>query len=538
MLKKFLHLAACLCLAAAGPALADQEMLPDALLYPGDRPGHILVVDKASQMLYLYTHDGAGQISLARVIRCSTGQNPGDKMVEGDKKTPDGFYVFNQKLLPRELGPLYGTLAYPTDYPNFWDKHLGRGGYGIWLHGTNKPMIDNDSSGCIALENADIAELEDLLKLFDTPLIIYESLNMALVDDLRREGLAVKSFLEDWRKAWSLKDHAAYRRKYAPEFVNSDARTLEGWMAHKQNVAGNYKNIQVELKNLRIFRHRDILVAAFEQDYQGDQRFKSVGLKRLYLKPEGGGYKIIGEEFHPLPSLEAEKKRLTPQEKRLALTTPPLTVATAATEPEPEDRRAVVEARAAAEDQARSGPAGPVLSEEGLPATAAEVRGSLALPPEPERPAEPPAKAAEPPAKAAEPPAKAAEPPAKAAEAKSAPAQTEPRFFTGLVEAWALAWAKKDQEAYFAFYHPDFHYKAKDLNLEAFKTYRSELMTETGPLEVMVLDFEVHFWHEQVRVAFRQIYRSDQLQDQGRKTLIFKKAGPDWKIISETWRAE
>jgi len=510
-------------------------MLPDALLYTGEQPGHILVVDKASQMLYLYTHDGAGRISLDRVIRCSTGQNPGDKLVEGDKKTPNGFYIFNQKLLPRELGPLYGTLAYPTDYPNFWDKHLGRGGYGIWLHGTNKPMIDNDSSGCIALENADIAELEDLLKLFDTPIIIYESLNMSLVDDLHKEGQAVKSFLEEWRKAWSAKDHTAYRRKYAPDFVNSDARTFEGWMAHKQNVASNYQKIQVELRNLRIYRHRDVLVAAFEQDYQGDQRFKSLGLKRLYLRPEGGGYKIIGEEFQHLPSLEAEKKRLTPQEKRLALTTPPLTVASAATEPEPEDRRAVVEARAAAEDQARSGAAGPVLSEEGLPATVGEVRGSLSPPPEPaprepERPAEPTAKPVEPTVKTAEPPVKPEPPAAQAAD--------QPGFFFGLVEAWARAWARKDQEAYFAFYHPDFHYKAKDLDLDAFKTYRSELMAEAGRLEVRVSDFEFHSWGDQVRVAFRQTYRSDQLQDQGRKTMIFKKSGPDWKIISENWRGE
>ena len=283
------------------PAAKAQEMLPDALLYPGDRPGHILVADKAGQMLYLYRHEGDGRISLDRALRCSTGENLGDKMVEGDKKTPNGFYIFNQKLLPRELGPLYGTLAYPTDYPNFWDRRLGRGGHGIWLHGTNKPMIDNDSNGCIALENADIAGLEDLLALYDTPLVTYETLTLAPAEDIRREGLAVKEFIEEWRTAWSAKDHAAYRRKYAPGFVNSDGRSLEGWMVHKENVARNYREIRIELKDLRIYRHRDVIVALFEQNYRGDQRFTSVGLKRLYLRPEGGTYVILAEEFRSRP---------------------------------------------------------------------------------------------------------------------------------------------------------------------------------------------------------------------------------------------
>ena len=564
MLKVLLlHLAALASLASAGPARAAEEMLPDALLYPGERPGHILVVDKADQMLYLYSHDGAGNITLDRVLRCSTGQNLGDKMVEGDKKTPNGFYIFNQKLLPRELAPMYGTLAYPTDYPNFWDRQQGRGGSGIWLHGTNKPMIDNDSSGCTALENADIAGLEDLLRLYDTPIINYETLTLAPVEELRREGLAVKAFLEDWRRAWSGKDHAAYRAKYAPDFVNSDNRTFEGWMTHKENVAGNYREIRVELRDLRIYRHREVIVASFEQDYKGDQRFASVGLKRLYLRSEGGGYRIIGETFRPRPGFD-DRKRLTPEEKRLALTTPPK-VAPPVTA-EPESSRVAVEARAAAEDQARLGPAGEALSEEGLPV--AEARGSLPAVPEPAEPApteearpEPPGPAPTeppPPEPAPAEPAPLEPAPAEPAPPEPAPAEpapTEPpveqaavqpprsraaeqaHFFAELVGQWARAWALKDQQAYFAFYHPDFYYKAMDMNLAAFKVYRSGLMEETGLLEVRVSDFEVQNWSGgRVRVAFRQDYRSDRLRDLGRKTLIFKQDGSDWKILSETWR--
>src|SRR3546814_8483534 len=38
--------------------------------------------------------------------------------------------------LTRKLPDFYGDGAYPLNYPNEWDKHEGRKGYGIWLHGT------------------------------------------------------------------------------------------------------------------------------------------------------------------------------------------------------------------------------------------------------------------------------------------------------------------------------------------------------------------------------------------------------------------
>jgi ketosteroid isomerase-like protein len=111
-------------------------------------------------------------------------------------------------------------------------------------------------------------------------------------------------------------------------------------------------------------------------------------------------------------------------------------------------------------------------------------------------------------------------------------------FFADLVREWARVWALKDMEAYSAFYHPDFHYRAKNMDLAAFKEFRSGIMEEAGRLEVRVSDFEVQYWSGgRVRVAFRQDYRSDRLRDSGRKTLIFRKDGPDWKILSEIWRS-
>ncbi|MDL2226250.1 L,D-transpeptidase family protein [Deltaproteobacteria bacterium OttesenSCG-928-M10] len=548
----------------AGQALAQSGgELPDAIIYPGNKPGHILVVDKADQMLYLYRHDDGGNVELDRVMRCSTGINKGDKMVEGDKKTPNGFYIFNQKLLPRELSPIYGTLAYPSDYPNFWDKKLGRGGYGIWIHGINKPLVNYDSNGCVELENADIAQMEELINLYDTPMITYEKLVLAPAEDLRKEGLAVREFIESWREAWVNKDHAAYRDKYDPEFVNSDGRSFSGWMAHKEGVAKNYKTITVEVKDLRIFRHRDVLVAVFEQDYRGDARFTSIGLKRLYIKNTEGGYKIAGEEFRAMPDTD-HRKWLTAEEKRKALETPPLALAQA-------DNAALSTAAAAGSSEQAANEAGQTPLLPAVPAeedisvaeearledearardediereiaaarkAEAEARERRARAEENERErAEEAARQAALKAEAEERErVEAAERAAAEARARAKAEEDElKKQLIGLVEAWAEAWRARDIPAYFAFYHPDFYYKAKKMNLAEFKDYRSGLIENSSSIELKLASLEVRINGDSARVIFRQDYRSDNVRDFGRKTLTFKKSADGWKIAAETWR--
>ena len=533
-----------------GAAAATLPQLPEAILYPGSEPGHILVVDKADQKLYLFRHNEYGQITLERVMACSTGKKLGDKLVEGDQKTPNGFYLLNQKLLPHELSPIYGTLAYPTDYPNFWDKSLKRGGYGIWIHGINKPLVNYDSNGCVELENADIARMEEILRLHDTPLITYETLTMAPTEELRREGEQVRAFIEAWRRAWVEKDHQAYQAKYDPSFVNSDRRSYEAWMTHKTGVARNYGTISVEIKDLRVFRHRDVIVAVFEQDYRGDQRFTSIGRKRLYLKHTPEGLKIVGEEFGPLPQT-ATTKWLTADQKRLALETPPLTLAK--DDQEPETARVAAEAKAAAEDQdmvvaeaaaiiraagedqptPASIPAAPAPAVSGEPESVEYLYASL-------RTADfdwPPRREA---ASAAAEPSRPAPAPQPAEPAPAAPVAdpvpTTADQFISLIGNWAEAWSRRDTAAYFDFYHPDFHYRSRDLDLGGFKEYREPLIENAGTIRVKLSDFEVREDGETVRVAFRQDYRSDQMNDLGRKTLTFKQSGGGWKIIAETWK--
>lgn len=107
-----------------------------------------------------------------RSYRIALGRQPvGHKQQAGDNRTPEGIYHINW----RHRSPNY-NLSLHLDYPNLrdraeaWKRGLDPGGM-IMIHGT---PIDEEypewffkgldwTNGCIALDNADMQELWDLI---------------------------------------------------------------------------------------------------------------------------------------------------------------------------------------------------------------------------------------------------------------------------------------------------------------------------------------------------------------------------------------
>jgi len=311
------------------PEAGPLERVPDALIEPG--PGgdrFIVIVEKASQMLFLYEFK-KGQYFLRRIFDCTTGENDGDKLAEGDRRTPEGFYIFNNKHIESELAPIYGILAYPMDYPNFWDQFQGKAGKGIWMHGTNRRLAPRDSNGCVALNNIDILNLETFVRLYETPIIIYDHIRYKDVQEINLEAARIKAFVEEWRRAWTQKNFRKYISMYSENFVSSDGKDYRAWKEHKSRLNELYSKIKVDLENLRIFRHQDKIVVLFDQYYRGDV-FVSDGVKRLYLTEEKGGYKIAAEVWHPFPPKPSPKElplevrnRVLAEARLAAKSTPP-----------------------------------------------------------------------------------------------------------------------------------------------------------------------------------------------------------------------
>jgi murein L,D-transpeptidase YafK len=112
----------------------------------------------------------------------------GDKMMEGDRKTPEGTYHIASKR-PHEKWDKMMLIDFPlkADFDKFNQRKAqglipktARLGGGIAIHGTwphddmAVDLFQNWTNGCIALKNEDVDELYDMLPVGTSVQIVKE----------------------------------------------------------------------------------------------------------------------------------------------------------------------------------------------------------------------------------------------------------------------------------------------------------------------------------------------------------------------------
>lgn len=124
-----------------------------------------LLVDKSDRLLIAYR----GGREIARYTHIRFGDAPvGHKRFEGDERTPEGDYTINGRN-PASAYHLSLRISYPNAADRAFAKARGRSpGGDIFIHGQPNrwpgPTLTNDwTDGCIALSNAEIAQLWDLV---------------------------------------------------------------------------------------------------------------------------------------------------------------------------------------------------------------------------------------------------------------------------------------------------------------------------------------------------------------------------------------
>lgn len=277
------------------PVNSDGSKLPaNLVISPKASPHHVILIEKASQRLFIYNFDGDYQ--LVATLACATGENPGNKQISGDRKTPEGVYLFIKAVGEKHLTPTYGARAFPINYPNLLDRRNRKGGNNIWVHGTNEEFKERSTNGCIVLANADVVQLDAYIKLWDTPIIIEEKLKYADSDSLLRLGQLLLARVDGWSQAWSQKALDRYLSFYAAGF-RWRTLDLQGWRKRKAWLNRRYKMISVQLNDIRFFREGEMVLATAEEIYRSDQ-FASHGFKHLYLVQNSEEWRILGEEWH------------------------------------------------------------------------------------------------------------------------------------------------------------------------------------------------------------------------------------------------
>lgn len=277
------------------------DLLPRYLLQMRADQRFAIVVDAQKSRLYLFANDqeNGGRPRLMADYYVTHGKLGAEKLVEGDKKTPVGVYHVTNSLPREKLADLYGSGAFPLNYPNEWDKRQGRSGSGIWLHGTPSDTFARPpraSDGCVVLTNQDLDALSKYLQVGVTPVIISDSIEWLPAEAWLRERLELRNVLEQWRLDWESLDTERYLSHYSPRFKTPE-QNFEQFSTQKRQVGNNKEWIKVNINNLSIFRNpgrEEVVVVTFEQDYHSNNMDNQMR-KRQYWVRENGVWKIIYE---------------------------------------------------------------------------------------------------------------------------------------------------------------------------------------------------------------------------------------------------
>ena len=281
-----------------------RKVWPRQILALGQSVTKALLVDKKANRLYVFSRTASGELfEEVNDYYITTGKLIGDKSIKGDLKTPEGVYFVTSWINPNKLPDKYGIGAFPVNYPNELDRHKGKTGYGIWLHGTDKGSYNRpprDSEGCVVLTNIDLEALKSEIKPGFTPVVITENVEWIDYATWQIERDTILNAVESWRADWESMNVNKYLSHYGQDFWSS-SHNLKSWSVRKRLLAKNKSYQSVSLSDLSILvypknveNNKQIAVVRLNQNYKSNN-FKSEIYKRLYLTKEDKDWKILYE---------------------------------------------------------------------------------------------------------------------------------------------------------------------------------------------------------------------------------------------------
>ena len=254
------------------------------------------VVDKTDKELEVISYkDGVTKKLFSSSV--IVGKN-GDKLLEGDLKTPVGVYQLTRRFTPndRYLGP----LAFSLSYPNLLDKLSKRNGSGIWIHGyplDGQRTDELKTKGCVAMQNDILMKFDEVIDHKKTLAFIYEDKRPeASVNDIA----VIISGILNWKKTWSESDIDSYLKFYDKDFERYDGMSLENFKNMKRAIFAKKEKKHITFSNFLItpypnLKNDKLFRVSFYEDYAADTH-KFAGQKTLYVKLYGDEMKIFIEE--------------------------------------------------------------------------------------------------------------------------------------------------------------------------------------------------------------------------------------------------
>lgn len=259
---------------------------------------NVLACDKTQSALHLYSLDQNKTFQFRKKYSAFTGKLKGEKVKEGDLRTPTGIYQIVEKLSKEtKLDPFYGPFAFVTSYPNVYDTYRGKNGSGIWIHGLPEQDRDEFTRGCIAINNSSIECLSNNIDISKTLLIIDES---EIKKNIAKETFAsILAQLYAWRYAWIYDDIKSYLSFYSPEFIRFDGMDKEKFISYKTRIFQKGERKTIIFNDINVIPYpnsSNIYEISFKEFYKSDT-FEFTGGKTLIVAfDENRKVKILTEK--------------------------------------------------------------------------------------------------------------------------------------------------------------------------------------------------------------------------------------------------
>ncbi|QKF73890.1 peptidoglycan peptidase 2 [Aliarcobacter faecis] len=256
---------------------------------------YVILAEKENKELSIFENleDDYKLISKEKMI---IGENSGDKLLEGDKKTPEGSYDLLQKKTG--LDQFYGPFALVTSYPNSFDQSLNKKGHGIWIHGM--PLNGDRESftqGCLAIDNERLKSLDSNINLKKTVLITsHNELKKATKDDIA----IILSSIYKWKDAWKYSNIEEYLSFYSKDFKRADRSDFNTFSNQKRQIFAKNENKTINLFNIDISPYPNSLDKTMYRVLM-DEEYVSpsvqfYGKKELFVEVSNNKLQILTED--------------------------------------------------------------------------------------------------------------------------------------------------------------------------------------------------------------------------------------------------
>ena len=280
---------------------AWSEPVPAWLVRLPESTPTVFVAETSESAFHRFDRTANG-VTKVRQEYMSIGQAGVGKQRTGDQRTPLGIYFVTEQLDTSRLHEKYGVTAFPLDYPNAWDRRLGRTGDGIWVHGVDanggvRPPLDTD--GCIALPNDRLLALEDLFAPNVTPVLIAQELAWSEAGAVAALRVALERAVAGWAGSLERGDMATWLDYYDESFEQWGMSKAE-WAAFSLQTTARRPIERVTVSDLLLLGdpvEAGLYLSRFRLEVSEADAGSVVSMRRMYWRrSESGAFRIVAED--------------------------------------------------------------------------------------------------------------------------------------------------------------------------------------------------------------------------------------------------